>query len=285
MKEILDSIIENICIPLYREIQNRDEFKNIAKDENSMLKIETLFASLAYSIIIHKNNPSVISKIDAIFKKNKMDEKNIIKLIDIFSLLLIHWANNHIEKEVNFKEYLDILKKYFISTKEDQKELLIFEEADDDELIDRDHFLREDKIEAEGFMRYSAIDEDLERDLRESIEDFEMIDSSTKDISYEYIQKVINVIKYFILAFKHDGEFQKINEALIRFMDEIPEYDIDDLSEDERILLREFISNFIKDMIKYIKIVIFEKSTYDINYLDASINAAVLQLELVLNND
>ena len=284
MKEILDSIIENICIPLYKQIQTRDEFKDIAKDENSMLKFETLFTSLAYSIVMQKNNPSVISKIDAIFKKNRVDEKNIIKLIDIFSLLLIRWANNHIETKIDFKEYLDKLKKHFTSTKEEQEELLIFENADDDEkLIDRDHFLKEDKVEAESFMKYSTIDEEIEQDLRESIEDFEMIDSSTKDISYEYIQKVLNIIKYFILAFKHDGEFQKINEALIRFMDEIPEYDLDELSEDERMILKEFISNFIKDMIKYIKIVIFEKSTYDINYLDASINAAVLQLELILN--
>jgi len=284
MKKILEYLIDDVYTYIENEIEENDDcYKNLSVDEKESIKVGIYFTKLAFFTILKQRSPRTLLQIEQIFEKCGIKKECQIRLVDLFFNKL-----RKALKKYNSLKGIDVNDEILFYRNillEERDEFLVFEEADDDEIIDRDHFLRDDKIEAEEFMKFSAIDEDIEHDLRESIHDFEMIDTGLNEISYDYIQKVINVIKYFILAFKHDGEFANINEALIRFMDEIPEYDLEDMSYEKRLLLKEFISNFIKDLIKYVRIVIFEKSTYDINYLDASINAAVLQLQLVLEED
>jgi len=284
MKKILEYLIDDVYTYIEKEIEENSEcYENLSIDEKESIKVGIYFTKLAFFTISKQRSPRTLLQIERIFEQCGIAKECQVRLIDLFFNKLRKALKKYnslkkmdINDEILF--YRGILLK-------ESEQFLVFEEADDDDIIDRDHFLRDDKIEAEDFMKFSTIDEDVENDLKESIQDFELIDTGLQEISYEYIQKVINVIKYFILSFKHDGEFANINEALIRFMDEIPEYDLEDMSYEKRLLLKEFISNFIKDLIKYVRVVVFEKSTYDINYLDASINAAVLQLQLVLEED
>jgi len=281
MKKILEYLIDDVYTYIEKEIANNDKcYKDLYVKEKESIKVGIYFTKLAFFTILKQRSPRTLLQIEQIFRSCEVAKECQIRLLDLFFNKLRKALKKYSSlKQLDINDEILFYRNILLEEKE---EFLLFEEADDDEIIDRDHFLREDKIEADEFMRYSAIDDDIENDLRESIHDFEMIDTGLNEISYEYIQKVINVIKYFILSFKHDGEFANINEALIRFMDEIPEYDLESMDYEKRLLLKEFISNFIKDLIKYVRIVVFERSTYDVNYLDASINAAVLQLQLII---
>ena len=79
-----------------------------------------------------------------------------------------------------------------------------------------------------------------------------------------------------------EKELNKIIKSY--FINKIETYDINTLSEDKKIFLKEFVSNIVEDLIDWSKKVIFEQSAVDIHYLDASINANISQFDMILES-
>lgn len=269
-------------------VTNNRELAKIKLQNEEKVYLEFIKLSLALLKVFKKDPMDYFENILDILDKEKIDKSEQANLLNSFFTLLMQWSKKHTEID---ESRMENIVKNFIELVESETESN-FSEGDitvyvpelEHKNIDRNHFLTAEKIDARQFMQDSFIDDDLKADILESIQHFEEINNFSLGISHDYVESVTKILNNFIAIFNYGNEFKLLSESLTNFMEKISAYDIDSLSEEQKILLKEFISNTVDDLIEWSKKVIFEQSAIDIHYLDASINANISQFDIILSN-
>ena len=150
----------------------------------------------------------------------------------------------------------------------------------------------DNKISAEEFIsELSAMDFDYIQDFIESFEEFDAVLylKNVEQITAEHMYKLLNTIKEFYIQFtsliNNFYYFNTLIEAfrrLISFLDDIPLNALEDVE------IRKFLidSNILlaTDLKNWMRVVFIEKSTDNINYLDASFINNCMELEIMFNH-
>lgn len=288
----LNSLLQGVIFTIQDELFDNDKFHSLILDDEKNLKLNILFTKFSLSLIeIIKEEPiEIFEKIIDLLNEFNIDSKEIKNLFfsyfEYFYNWLYHCCDYKAEELENTIKNFELVVKEQVGVELDlvnEDGILVFiSDSKFDDLIDRKHFTDAKKISAVEFMQDSFIDDDIKADLYETIQQFENIDSFTISLSEDYIENVSKVMKNFSKIFSYGSEFKLLNESIEYSIEKIKQYDIDDFSEDQKVLLKEFISHIIEDLIEWSRKVIFEQSATDIHYLDASINANISQFDMIL---
>ena len=293
-KERLNSLLHGVIFTVQDQLQKNDKFNSIVLNDDKSLELNLLFTKFSLSLIgvIKKESIDIFEKILDLLNEFNIDNHEIKDLFFSYFEYFYSWLCNCCDCDIDRLE--STIKDFETMVKNNtgidldltnDKGILVFKsDLEDDKNIDRDHFVNAKKISAKEFMDDSFVDDDLKADIYEAIQQFENVDNFTVAVSKEYIESTTSVLKDFIMIFDYGNEFKSLKESLEVFSDKIGNYDIDSLSDKQKILLKEFISNVMEDLINWNKKVIFEQTAVDIHYLDASINANISQFDMILGS-
>jgi len=292
-KERLDSLMQNVIFTIQDQLQENDNFKKVALDSDKNLHLNLLFTKFSLSLVdaIKEEPIEIFEKILDFLDELDIDSNEIKNLFLSYFEYLYNWlcsCNYDIDLfESTIKSFETIVEDNTGIKLElvDENGMLIFRSTIEDENINREHFVKTDKISAKEFMQDNYMnDDEFKASIRETIKRFESIDSFTVTLTNDYIKSVLDILNKLLIVFGYGHEFKELRVALEIFSNKIKKYDVDSLSNKQKILLKEFISNVMEDLIDWNKRVIFEQTAIDIHYLDASINANISQFDMVLES-
>ena len=290
----LNTLLHGVIFTIQDELFDNDKFDSLVLDDEKNLKFNILFAkfSLSFVEIIKEEPIEIFEKIIDLLNEFNIDSQEIKNLFFSYFEYYYNWLCQCCDYKA--EELESAIKNFELIVKEqvgveldlvNEDGVLIFAtDSKFDDLVDRKHFTDAKKISAVEFMQGGFIDDDLKADMIEATQHFKNIDNFIISLSEDYIKSVAEVMKDFSKIFSYGNEFKLLNESIEHFIDKIEEYDIENLSEDQKILFKEFISNIVEDLIEWSKKVIFEQSVGDIHYLDSSINANISQFDIILES-
>jgi len=292
-KERLNSLMQGVIFTIHDQLQENDKFKEIVLDSDKNLHLNLLFAKFSLSLInvVKEEAIEIFEKILDFLNEFDIDNDEIK---DLFLNYFEYFYNWLCSCDYDIDLFESTIKNFEAIVEDstgiklelvDDNGMLIFKSTIENENIDRDHYVKTSKISAKEFMRDNYMDDDEFRaGIRETIKRFEDIDSFTITITDDYIRSVLDILNKLLVVFEYGHEFKELRSALEIFSNKIKEYNLELLSDKQKILLKEFISNVMEDLIDWNKKVIFEQTAVDVHYLDASINANISQFDMVLES-
>jgi len=293
-KDELSSLLDSVIAVVNEKIRANKKFSSIVSDDKKRYMLKLYFTKFSLSLIgVIKSEPiDIFEKIIDFLSSYSLNEEDIKWLFYKYFEFLYNWIYEHDEKlaektEERIKNFESLVEENIgikLELIDEDSGVIVFR-SDDIKGINREHFVDNKKISAKEYMEDNFMnDSEVKADILETIQRFEDIDNFTISISKDYIDGIIGVLAEFMVIFEHGNEFSDIRESLRIFSDQIYNYDIDKLTDKQKILLKEFISNVMEDIVEWNRKVIIEQSAVDIHYLDASIRANLTQFEIVLDS-
>ncbi len=156
-------------------------------------------------------------------------------------------------------------------------------DVDSEEQQHLNYFDNKQKISAKEFMAKEQIEREIIDDLLDAIEIFDDILSefSDSEITQEFLNEIVKLLSRFIV-FEYITEFRDIGYSLETLRAKLYNFNTDYLNSEEKELLKNFIISIFEDIKKWIDEILIEQTAQDIHYLDASLLANILQIDILL---
>jgi len=267
-KERIIDLMDKVVFPV------ADKVKKKCAEKEKTFKFKVALTKLSLILLLPDKEKIKIFRQKGISLKNLhiLDEEQSKKLLTEFFELHSKWEKENCNLSQNQNE-------------EFEDDFFDFESEEIDSNIDNMHYKEKDKIKAVDFMNKHGIDEELEMELNDLITETENFIYQYEDIELDenFMQK-LSFLNSFIKAFEFSGEFMDIGYALEMFRDKIKELDINNLSDEQKNMLKLMIISILKDLIKWVNEVIINQTAQDIHYLDASLLANIAQIDIILKS-
>jgi len=261
-----------------------DDFKRLLGElasEEEKQKVNVLFIRLALCLCekLNCDDIEIFKNIIELLVKGK--DKKVVLLFERFFTLLedtvLQGAKDIDQKKESLFSLLSSVEEV-----EEEDGLLLFE-TPVEMVVDREHFgSTRSQISASEFMQNNIIDEELVLDIRDLLKKANFIDDFDKEMSEEFKEGSIEVFFGFIKVFNQSGEFVSLKNPLSRLAEELEKLDLETKSHEDKMIYKEFIVATMLDLKEWANNVLFEQTAVDIHYLDESLNANILQIEMLI---
>ena len=289
MKKSCNYIIEaidNVVFPLEKVLFENSEFKELVNNEKIFFKFNISLVKfvLALSKKVHLDPAEQFEYILDILNSSFVPHDKIREFFSYYFELYYKWTKVCIKSKDNeitgsVKDFEAIIENEFKGefNYRLENDVMIFEPKIELKVGETK------KISASEFMESGYIDDMMITHIMDLIKDFKESSSFAMNIDEEYVENFLEVLEGFISLFSYTPEFRILNEILIQLMNRIEDIDISEIEYDRALILKEFLSNTIEDLSDWANRVLVYKNVSDVHYIDMSINANILQLDLVLD--
>ena len=266
-----ESIVDLIKETVFKTIDKND-IKNISKVEIYLSKLAIIL------LATEKTDIEFFRK-----KLNKdiyqnLDEKEISRIDNTLKLFLEN-HNNWVQKNCNLtKNSMEEIEKF-------EDDFFDFDSEEVDENINNMHYSDDKKISAVEFMKEDLLDSDFVAEIVETLENLDdlLYQFDGIEINDEFIKRLIS-FDSFIKVFNFSIEFKDIGYALESLREELILLDLSSLNQDQKMILKTFISTIIDDLKNWVEMVVINKIAQDIHYLDASLLANIAQMDIMMDS-
>ena len=266
-----DSIVDLIKETVFKTIDKND-IKNISK-------VEIYLSKLAIILL-------ATEKTDIEFFRKKLhkdiyqnlDEKEISRIDNTLKLFLEN-HNNWVQKNCNLtKNSMEEIEKF-------EDDFFDFDSEEVDENINNMHYSDDKKISAVAFMKEESLDDDFIAEIMETLENLDdlLYQFDGIEINDDFIKRLIS-FDSFIKVFNFSIEFKDIGYALESLKEKLILLDLSSLNQDQKMILKTFISTIIDDLKNWVEMVVINKTAQDIHYLDASLLANIAQMDIMMDS-
>ena len=266
-----ESIVDLIKETVFKTIDKND-IKNISKVEIYLSKLAIIL------LATEKTDIEFFRK-----KLNKdiyqnLDEKEISRIDNTLKLFLEN-HNNWVQKNCNLtKNSMEEIEKF-------EDDFFDFDSEEVDENINNMHYSDDKKISAVEFMKEDLLDSDFVAEIVETLENLDdlLYQFDGIEINDEFIKRLIS-FDSFIKVFNFSIEFKDIGYALETLKEKLILLDLSSLNQDQKMILKTFISTIIDDLKNWVEMVVINKTAQDIHYLDASLLANIAQMDIMMDS-
>ena len=206
-------------------------------------------------------------------------------------VLSAYWSVRGREEKAKYYEkrvpnYCKKLKNRIIETlKEDlDDDFFSFESEEIDSEIDKMHFNEAKKISAKEYMSVNSLDLGIINDIEESEEDFENLRIEHSSIDEIYLNKLIKIVENYLKIFIELYDFKEIGYSLKKFKEKLNGLNLDNIKIDNLVLLKSLFESVVDDLNSFKKAVLVDQDAIDIHYLDASLLANLVQIEISIDS-
>ena len=157
-----------------------------------------------------------------------------------------------------------------------------FNELEIDDFLDFDeqqslNFTTAFAVSAEEFLKENGYDEDLVDEMESLRGEFFAI----KELEYndEYTKRLNDIVLSFSHAFGRYLEFSEVRDALLELSEFLNKFNLENLSEENRTILRESKETLVSDLFDWYDEVFVKKEALNVHYGDDSTIANIAQLK------
>ena len=280
-------VIDSVVFPLEKVLFENSEFKKLVDDEKNFFKFNICLVKfvLALSKKIHIDSAEQFECVLDILNSSSVPYDKIREFFSYYFELYYKWTKVCVETKDNkttesVKDFEAIIENEFKDkfSYRLENDIMIFEPKIELKVSEVK------KMSASEFMESGYIDDLMISYIFDLVKDFKEVCSFATNVDEEYIENFLRVLDGFVSLFSYAPEFRILNELLIHLMNKIEDVEISKLSSEQTLIFKEFLSNMIEDLADWAKKVLVEQNALDIHYIDISINANILQLDLVLES-